>query len=168
VFLDETGLYLGMTRRYGRAPAGAVVREATPTAHWETFTLLGGITLEGMLACMTVDAPTDTDIFLTFLKRVLCPKLKAGNVVVLDNLSVHHVAQVRETIEATGAKLLYLPPYSPDLNPIEPCWSKIKQKLRGLKAQVVEALDQATSEAVAAILPENVKGFFGHSGYRIQ
>jgi len=168
VFLDETGLYLGMTRRYGRAPAGAVVREATPTAHWSTFTLLGALMLSGMVACMTVDAPTDTDIFLTFLRRVLCPKLRKGNVVVLDNLSVHHVAQVREIIEATGAKLLYLPPYSPDLNPIEPCWSKIKQKLRALKAQVVEALDKATSEAVAAVLPTDAKGFFGHCGYRIQ
>lgn len=168
VFLDETWLHLGMTRTYGRAPVGEVVREATPTRHWSTFTLLGGLTLSGMLACMTVDAPTDTEIFVTFLKRVLGPKLQPGNVVVLDNLSVHHVAQVRETIEATGAKVLYLPPYSPDLNPIEPCWSKIKQKLRAAKARVVEALDKATSEAVAAVLPIDAAGFFGHSGYRIQ
>lgn len=168
MFLDETWLRLGMTRNYGRAPAGERVREAMATAHWTTFTLLGGLTLSGMLACMTVDAPTDTDIFLTFLDRVLCPKLQPGQVVVLDNLSVHHVAGVRDRIEATGAKLLYLPPYSPDLNPIEACWFKIKQKLRALKAQVVEALHKATSEAIAAVLPTDAKGFFGHCGYGIQ
>jgi len=117
---------------------------------------------------MTVEAATDTDIFLTYLQQVLGPKLKAGNVVVMDNLSVHKVARVREIIEAAGAQLLYLPPYSPDLNPIEPCWSKIKQKMRALKARVVEALEKATTEAVQAVSPKDAEGWFGYCGYRIQ
>lgn len=144
------------------------MREATPAAHWSTFTLLGSLTLSGVLASMTVEAATDTDIFLTYLKQVLGPKLKAGNVVVMDNLSVHKVAPVREIIEATGARVLYLPPYSPDLNPIEPCWSKIKQKVRALKARVVEALEKATTEAVQAVSSNDAEGWFGYCGYRIQ
>ena len=144
------------------------MREATPAAHWSTFTLLGSLTLSGVLAAMTIEAATDTDIFLTYLKQVLGPKLKAGNVVVMDNLSVHKVARVREIIAATGARVLYLPPYSPDLNPIEPCWSKIKQKMRALKARVVEALEKATTEAVQAVSSSDAEGWFGYCGYRIQ
>lgn len=117
---------------------------------------------------MTIEAATDTDIFLTYLKQVLGPKLKVGNVVVMDNLSVHKVARVREIIEATGARVLYLPPYSPDLNPIEPCWSKIKQKIRALKARVAEALEKATTEALQAVSSNDAEGWFGHCGYRIQ
>lgn len=157
-----------MTRSYGRALAGEVVREGTPTAHWSTFTLLGSLTLSGLLACMTVDAPTDQDIFLTYLDEVLCPKLKPEHVVVMDNLSVHRVPKVREKIEATGARLLYLPPYSPDLNPIEPCWSKTKQKLRALKARAVQALETATTTALATVLPADARGWFRHCGYGIQ
>jgi transposase len=157
-----------MTRAYGRAAAGVIVREATPTAHGSTFTLLGSLTLSGVLASMTIEAATDSDIFLTYVRQVLGPKLKPGNVVVMDNLSAHKVAQVREAIEATGARLLYLPPYSPDLNPIEPCWSKIKQKMRSLKARVVEALEKAITEAVTAVSPSDAQGWFGHCGYRTQ
>jgi len=119
-----------MTRRYGRAPRGERIREATPAGHWNTLTLLGAMTQQGMLASMTVESPTDGDVFLAYLDEVLCPQLQAGQVVVMDNLSVHKVAGVRERIEAVGATLLYLPPYSPDFNPIEQAWSKIKQKLR--------------------------------------
>ena len=144
------------------------MREATPAAHWSTFTLLGSLTVSGVLASMTIEAATDTDIFLTYLKQVLGPKLKPGNVVVMDNLSVHKVARVREIIEAAGARVLYLPPYSPDLNPIEPCWSKIKQKMRALKARVVEALEKATTEAVQAVSFTDAEGWFGYCGYRIQ
>lgn len=168
VFVDETWLNLGMTRSYGRAPAGEVIREGTPNAHWSTFTLLGAITLSGVLACMTVEAATDTDIFVSYVEHVLGPKLRAGHGVVMDNLSVHKVAQVREKIEATGAQILFLPPYSPDLNPIEPCWSKIKQKMRALKARVVEALNKATTEAIATVLPKDAQGWFEHAGYGIQ
>ena len=165
VFLDETWINLSMTRRYARAESGEIVREATPAAHWSTFTLLGAMTVSGLLACMTIDAATDQEIFLAYLDQVLCPRLQAGHVVVMDNLSSHKVPQVREKIEATGARLLYLPPYSPDLNPIELCWSKAKQKLRTLKARTVEALEQAATEALASILSSDALGWFRHCGY---
>lgn len=157
-----------MTRAYGRAPAGELIRESTPTAHWTTFTLLGAMNCSGLVACMTVDAPTDRQVFLAYLEHVLCPQLQPGQVVIMDNLSVHKVAEVREKIEATGAQLIYLPPYSPDLNPIEPCWSKAKTRLRALKARTVEVLENATTEALNSILPSDALAWFRHCGYGIQ
>lgn len=114
---------------------------------------------------MTVEASTDGDVFLAFLDQVLCPQLRAGHIVVLDNLAAHKVPEVRERIEATGATLLYLPPYSPDLNPIEKCWAKIKQVLWSLKARTVATLDPAITEALAAITPENALAWLHHCGY---
>ena len=137
VFVDESGATTEMTRRYGRAPSGERIREAAPAGHWSTLTLLGALTPEGILASMTVESPTDGDVFLAYLDQVLCPQLSPGQVVVMDNLAAHKVDGVRERIEAAGATLLYLPPYSPDFNPIEEAWSKIKQKLRPAKARTV-------------------------------
>ena len=117
---------------------------------------------------MTVEAATDGDIFLAYLEQVLCPQLQPGDVVVMDNLSAHKVRGVGELITACGAELLYLPPYSPDFNPIEPCWSKIKLILRTLKARTAEALQQAVAQALAAITPDNARGWFAHCGYGIQ
>lgn len=154
-----------MSRAYGRAPMGQRVREAIPAGHWRTLTLLGALTVAGPLATMTIEAATDADIFLIYLEQVLGPQLRAGHVVVMDNLSVHKVAAVREKIEARGARLIYLPPYSPDFNPIEPCWGKIKQYLRGLKARTVETLEQGVTQALATITPENALAWFEHCGY---
>ena len=168
VFVDESGATTEMTRRYGRAPRGERVREATPAGHWSTLTLLGAMSTEGLLATMTVESPTDGDIMRAYLEQVLCPRLQPGQIVVMDNLSAHKVPGVRELIEATGAKLLYLPPYSPDFNPIEHCWGKVKQKLRSLKARTVDALEQAISEAIATITPDNASAWFTHCGYAIQ
>jgi transposase len=120
-----------MARRYGRAPQGERVREGTPAGHWHTLTLLGALTSDGLLATMTIESPTDTDVFLAYLEQVLCPRLRPGHVVVMDNLSAHKHPAVRQLIEQAGAELLYLPPYSPDFNPIEPCWAKIKECLCG-------------------------------------
>ena len=117
---------------------------------------------------MTLAEPTDGDIFLAYLEQVLCPQLRPGQVVIMDNLSAHKVAGVRERIEATGARLLYLPPYSPDLNPIEQAWSKVKQILRGLKARTADALEKAVAEAFATITPENSAAWFQHCGYGSQ
>ena len=105
-------------------------------------------------------------MFLAFLDQVLCPKLQAGHIVVMDNLQAHKAPAVRARIEAAGARLLYLPPYSPDLNPIEKCWAKIKQALRTLKARTAEALDPAITQAVASITSENALGWLQHCGYR--
>lgn len=165
VFVDESGATTEMTRRYGRAPRGERVREATPAGHWSTLTLLGAMSTEGWLATMTVESPTDGDVFLAYLEQVLCPRLQPGQIVVMDNLGAHKVQGVRELIEATGAQLRYLPPYSPDFNPIEQCWGKVKQKLRSLKARTVDALQEAISEAIATITPDNASAWFVHCGY---
>jgi transposase len=116
---------------------------------------------------MTVEAPTDGDVFLGYVEQVLAPRLEAGEVVVLDNLPAHKVAGVRALIEARGAQLLYLPPYSPDFNPIEQAWSKIKGLLRAVKARTLPLLDDAVTAALAAITPDNATGWFRHCGYRI-
>ena len=168
VFVDESGATTEMTRRYGRAPRGERVREAMPAGHWSTLTLLGAMSAEGLLATMTVESSTDGDVFLAYLEQVLCPQLQPGQIVVMDNLAAHKVPGVRELIEATGAQLWYLPPYSPDFNPIEQCWSKVKQKLRSLQARTVDSLEQAISEAIATITPDNASAWFAHCGYDLQ
>jgi transposase len=167
VFLDESGVTTEMTRRYGRALRGERVVDATPAGHWRTLTLLGAITWQGMLASMTVESPTDGAVFLAYLEQVLGPKLQPGQVVVMDNLSAHKVAGVRQLIESRGAQLLYLPPYSPDFNPIEKAWSKIKQLLRAAKARLLEALEESAALAIAAITPDNTAAWFKHCGYGI-
>jgi transposase len=149
-----------MTRLYGRAPAGQRVHEATPQSHWTIVTLIGGLRLSGMVAPMTVEAATDGDVFLAYVEHFLCPALRPGDVVVMDNLSAHKVDGVRELIEKVGAELLYLPPYSPDLNPIEKAWSKIKQILRAAKARITESLDQTIAEAIQIITADNAKAWF--------
>ena len=157
-----------MTRRYGRAPSGERVHEGTPAGHWSTLTLLGAMSRKGMLASMTVDSSTDGDIFLAYLDQVLCPALRPGQVVVMDNLSAHKVEGVRQRIEAVGAELLYLPPYSPDFNPIEKCWAKVKQSLRSAKARTLEVLQDAVAQALTCITPQNASAWFAHCGYGIQ
>ena len=130
IYLDESGVSTQMTRLYARAPGGRRVHDAVPGGHWKMLTILGAMDHTGMLAAMTVEAATDREVFLAYLEEVLCPKLRPGHVVVMDNLSAHKIDGVRERIEACGAQVLYLPPYSPDLNPIEKAWSKLKTALR--------------------------------------
>ena len=168
MFLDESGVTTEMTRRYGWAPRPERVSEAVPAGHWRTLTVLGALTTTGVLASMSIESPTDGDVFLAFVEQVLAPRLEPGHVVVLDNLSAHKVAGVRQLIEDRGAQLLYLPPYSPDFNPIEQAWSKLKQRLRGVKARVLEQLEPAIAEALSAITAQNASAFFRHRGYGIQ
>jgi transposase len=168
VFLDESGVTTEMTRRYGRAPRGERVQEGTPAGHWRTVTLLGAMSSEGLVATMTIESPTDAEVFLAYVDQVLVPRLEPGQVVILDNLAAHKVAGVRQRIEAAGAQLLYLPPYSPDFNPIEKCWAKIKQLLRAAKARTLEVLDAAITEALAAITSQNASAWFRHCQYGIQ
>jgi transposase len=124
-----------MTRQWGRAPKGERIAEATPQGRWKVLTTLGAISLRGILATMTIESATDGDVFKAYVEQVLCMQLRPGDVVVMDNLSAHKVAGIRELIESSGAQLLYLPPYSPDLNPIEKAWSKFKKFLRDAKAE---------------------------------
>jgi len=167
MFLDESGVTTQMTRLHGRAPRGEQIAEATPQGHWKVLTTLGTMSVRGIEAVMTIESPTDSEVFLAYLDQGLCPKLTPGDVVIMDNLSAHKVRGVRERIEASGAELLYLPPYSPDLNPIEKAWFKLKQFLRTAKARTAEALDQAISEALKTITAENTAAWFRHSGYAL-
>ena len=157
-----------MTRLYGRARKGQRIHEATPGGHWKILTILGAMGLGGMVASMTVEAATDTDVFLAYLDEVLCPQLRPGDVVVMDNLSSHKVAGVRERLQERGADVLYLPPYSPDLNPIEKAWAKLKQLLRATKARDPKELDQAITEALPTINAHNATAWFRLCNYRVQ
>jgi transposase len=149
-----------MTRLYARCMGGARIHEGTPDSRWKILTILGAISTRGMVATMTIEAATDREIFLAYLDHCLCPKLRPGDVVVMDNLSSHKVKGVRERIEKCGATLLYLPPYSPDLNPIEKAWAKLKQLLRSAKARTKEALDQALTELLPLIAAEDAMAWF--------
>ncbi len=168
VFLDESGVTTEMTRRYGWAPRPERVSEAVPAGPWRTLTVLAALTTAGVLASMTIESPTDGDVFLAFVEQVLGPRLQPGHVVILDNLAAHKVEGVRQLIESRGAQLLYLPPYSPDFNPIEQAWSKVKQLLRAVKARVLQQLEPAVAQALAAITAQNAQAFFRHCGYGIQ
>jgi len=160
IFLDESGVSTQMTRLYARCTGGARIHETTPDGRLKILTILGAISTRGMIATMTIEAATDREIFLAYLDEVLCPKLRPGDVVVMDNLSSHKVKGVRERIEAVGAQLLYLPPYSPDLNPIEKAWAKLKQLLRAAKARTKEALDQAIAHLLPLLTAEDAKAWF--------
>lgn len=160
IYLDESGVSTQMTRLYGRAEGGQRVHDTVPGGHWKMLTILGAMDHNGMLAAMTVEAATDREVFLAYLDQVLCPKLRAGHVVVMDNLSAHKVDGVRQRIEARGASLLYLPPYSPDLNPIEKAWSKLKTGLRAAGARTVQALEQAIENLLPAITQQDAQAWF--------
>ena len=160
VFLDESGISTQMTRRYGRAQAGQRVSEAIPGGNWKILTILGAMKIDGMIATMTIEAATDAEIFLAYLDHVLCPALQPGDVVVMDNLSSHKVNGVRQRIQAVGAELLYMPPYSPDLNPIEKAWSKLKEELRSLRERSTLALDHAVALLIPNIRPQDAKAWF--------
>jgi transposase len=162
IFLDESGVTTSMTRLSGRRPDGRRIHEATPGARWKIMTILGAMSLRGMVATMTIEEATDAEIFRAYVERVLCPALRPGSVVVMDNLSSHKVKGVRERIESRGAEVLYLPPYSPDLNPIEKAWSKLKQSLRSAKARSKDALDEAIADGLRQITPQNANAWFRH------
>jgi len=149
-----------MTRLRARCVGGGRIHEATPGSHWKTLTILGAMSLRGMVATMTIEEAAGSDIFLAFVEHILLPALKPGDVVVMDNLSSHKVSGVREWIEKAGAEVLCLPSCSHGLNPIEKAWSKLKQLLRSAKSRSKEALEQAIAEAIKLIAPENAKTWF--------
>jgi transposase len=162
IFLDESGITTSMTRLYARTLGGKRIHESTSGGHWKIMTILGAMSFCGMVATMTIEEATDADIFLAYVEQVLCPTLKPGYVAVMGNLSSRKVNGVRTRIEKAGAEVLYIPPYSPDLNPIEKAWSKLKQLLRTAKASTKEALDQAIEEALKLISLDNAKAWFKH------
>jgi transposase len=160
IYLDESGVTTSMTRLYGRCVGGRRIHEATPGGHWKILTILSAMSLRGMVATMTIEEPTDGDIFLAYVEHLLCPVLRPGDVVVMDNLSSHKAVGVRAWIENQGAELIYLPPYSPDLNPIEKAWAKLKQLLRSVKARNREALEQAITNLLPSITAQDAQAWF--------
>lgn len=165
VFVDESGAKTNMTRLYGRAMAGQRAFDNTPSGHWHTTTMLSSVRLDGSTACMVVDGATNKDVFEAYVEQILLPTLKAGDIVILDNLSAHKSRHARELMESVGAELWYLPAYSPDLNPIEKMWSKIKSILRALKARTKETLIRAIAEALEMVTASDAKGWFESCGY---
>lgn len=167
LFVDETGARTDLTRRYGRSPIGERARDSAPQGHWNTTTLLSAMGAEGAVAPLLLDGPIDQEAFVAWIEQFLAPCLQEGDVVVMDNLSAHKAAAVAEMIGRRGARLLYLPPYSPDLNPIEKMWSKIKALLRGAKARTREALQHAVAQALSAVSTNDIVGWFKSCGYTI-
>lgn len=155
-----------MTRTHGRAPPGERVHDAVPLEHWRIKTLAAAVRLgEGVTAALAYDGPTDAAAFESFACQTLAPTLRRGDVVIWDNLQPHKVAAAREAVEARGARVLFLPPYSPDYSPIEPMWSKVKQSLRSAGAREDGALIAAIGSGLRAVTPQDVRGYFEHCGY---
>ena len=166
-FVDETGLHLAFARRYGRAKGGQRVGQGVPLRVGTPVTLVGALTVNGLEAVMSLDGALNAASFAAYLAQVLGPTLVPGDVVVLDNLPVHKVAGMAELVEARGARLLFLPPYSPDFAPIEQAWSKLKTALRTAQARTRQALDRALDQAVAWITGQDAQNWFDHCGYHI-
>ena len=162
VFVDETGCNLAMTRRYARAPKGTRAYNDAPYQRGSNLTLIGAMALRGLVGEMTLPGATDALAFKTYVKQVLVPNLWAGACVVMDNLPAHKVTGIREAIEAVGATLIYLSPYSPDFSPIENCWSKVKEFLRARAARTYAQLDSAIADALAAVTTTDIIGWFTH------
>ena len=168
VFLDETWARTNMTRLRGRSPQGQRLIAKVPHGHWKTTTLIAAMDHRGMRCSTTVDGAVNRDVFRAFVEQVLMPTLKAGDIVVMDNLSSHKGYRVRMLIESTGATLLFLPPYSPDLNPIELAFSKLKQLLRSAGHRTMAALWQDVQRMLDLITPDDAAHFLRHCGYKLQ
>ena len=167
VVLDESYATTKFTRLYGRSPRGVRLVGRVPHGHWKLLTIIAAMTVQGVLAAATIDASTDGDVFGSFIREVLVPSLRPGQVVVMDNLAAHKVAGIRSAIEAAGCRVVYLPPYSPDFSPIEPMWSKVKQALRTTAARTLDTLGDAIAAALKAVTTSDCRGYFGHCGYTL-
>ena len=165
MFIDETGATTKMARLRGRAKRGQRCRAAVPHGHWKTTTFVAGLRLDGLSAPMVLDGAMNGAAFLAYVEQMLAPTLKPGDIVIMDNLPSHRVSGVRQAIEAAGATHLFLPPYSPDLNPIEQLFAKLKAWLRKVAARTKEALWQAIAEALDIFTPTECTNYFRNSGY---
>ncbi|TPG37704.1 IS630 family transposase [Roseomonas nepalensis] len=168
VFLDETGAATNMVRRYGWGPRSERLVDATPHGHWCTTTFIAGLRSTGLVAPLVLDGPMTGETFLAYIGQFLAPTLSKGDVVVLDNLAAHKVAGVREAIRVTGASLLYLPPYSPDLNSIEQAFAKLKALLRKAAARSREALWTTIGQLIATFTPAECRNYLANSGYAFE
>ena len=165
VFLDETGASTNMARRYGWSPKGERLVDAAPHGHWKTTTFLAGLRSTGIIAPLVLDGPMTGQAFLAYVEQFLAPVLSPGDVVIMDNLAAHKVAGVREAITAVGASFIYLPPYSPDLNPIEQVFAKLKALLRKAAARTRDALWDTIGNLLEAFSTTECQNYLENSGY---
>jgi transposase len=165
VFIDETAANTKMGRLYGRAPRGERLRVGLPHGHWKTTTFVGALRLSGMTAPMMLDGPMTGAAFLAYTQQVLVPTLRPGDIVIMDNLAVHKSPAISEAIEAAGATVLFLPPYSPDFNPIENAFAKLKALLRKAAARTLDCLRRVIADAIDAFTPTECANYFTAAGY---
>ncbi|MEM6690353.1 MAG: IS630 family transposase [Planctomycetota bacterium] len=168
VFLDETAANTKMDRVYGRAMRGHRLVDKVPHGHWKTTTFLAGLTLDGFIAPLVVDGPMNGDVFRAYAEQQLSPTLRSGDLVIMDNLAAHKVGGVREAIESAGAKLEYLPPYSPDFNPIELAFSKLKSLLRSAATRTLNGLEEKIRQIIDQFTRQECTNYFRHCGYTLR
>jgi len=166
VFLDETGASTKMARTRGRAKRGERLIASVPHGHWKTTTFLAGLRHDGITAPLVLDGPMNGPAFKAYVEQFLAPTLARGDVVIMDNLPAHKVSGVKKAIEAVGAKLMYLPPYSPDLNPIEMMFSKLKALLRKASERTIEGLWRTIANLLDEFPPDECRNYFAHAGYK--
>jgi len=167
LFLDECGVATDLLRRYARSPRGTRVRDHTPCSHWQTHTVVVGLRLDGLDAPAVFDGPIDNPTFLAYVEQVLAPTLQPGDVVVLDNLAPHKQPEVRAAVEQRGARLQFLPPYSPDFNPIELAFAKLKAFLRAARPRNFDHVLALVATALDLFTPTECRNFVRHCGYRV-
>jgi transposase len=165
VFIDETWASTNMARRRGRAPRGQRLRAGIPHGHWKTTTFIAGLRVSGLIAPMVLDGPVNRDAFQAYVDQVLVPELRPGDIVIMDNLGSHNGPGVRAAIAAAGAMLLYLPPYSPDFNPIENAFAKLKALLRKAAERSVAGLWSAIGRLIELFTPQECANYFAAAGY---
>jgi transposase len=167
VFLDECGVTTDLLRRYGRSPRGTRLHDHTPCSHWQTQTVIAALRPDRLEAAAVFDGPIDNETFLAYVEQILVPRLRPGDVVVLDNLAVHKQLDVRTAIERAGAQLRFLPPYSPDFNPIEQAFAKLKAFLRALRPRSFDHVVGLLKIALALFTPDECRNYVRHCGYRL-
>jgi transposase len=165
VFVDEMGIHIDLARGYGRAAPGERVVDTKPSTRGKNLSVIGALGADALRAAMSVPGAVDGDVYLVFTQKVLAPCLHPGNIVFMDNVPTHKMPTIAAALAAVGARVKFLPPYSPDLSPIEQCWSKVKTFLRSVAARTQKALAAALSNALATITHDDIKGWFAHCGY---
>lgn len=167
IFIDESGYRLGGTPRYGWSPIGQDAYGGHIQGNWTMMTMIGAMSLDGFRGFMNIDSGTSKEVFIAFIKEILSPNIKKGDIVVMDNLAAHKNIEVKEIIEKCGGKVVYIPPYSPEFNPIEKAWAKIKDILRRQDTENEEKFDNAVEFAIKSISTSDIAGWIKHSGYVI-
>ena len=167
LFLDECGVTTDLLRRYGRSLSGTRLRDHTPCSHWETHTVVAALRLDGLTAPAVFNGPIDNPTFLAYVEQVLVPTLRRGDIVVLDNLAAHKQPEVRVAIEQAGALLRFLPPYSPDFNPIELAFAKLKGFLRAARPRTFDRVCELMAAALGLFMPDECANYVRHCGYRV-